>query len=117
MKEYEIEFYSTKNGERPAEIFLNALDIKMLAKILRITDLLEEFGPELRLPYSKHLDDDIFEIRAQQKHDITRVLYFFVAGKKIILTNGFIKKTQKTTKTELERAKKYREDYKRRFGL
>lgn len=43
--------------------------------------------------------------------DISRVLYFFVIGKKVILTNGFIKKTQKTPKNEIERAKEYRADY------
>lgn len=32
-------------------------------------------------------------------------------GKKVILTNGFIKKTQKTPKNEIERAKEYRADY------
>ncbi|MBQ5564448.1 MAG: type II toxin-antitoxin system RelE/ParE family toxin, partial [Clostridia bacterium] len=39
------------------------------------------------------------------------VLYFFVIGKKVILTNGFIKKTQKTPKREIDLAKKYRADY------
>ena len=43
--------------------------------------------------------------------DISRVMYFFVVGRKAILTNGFIKKTQKTPKEEIERAKRYRADY------
>ena len=43
--------------------------------------------------------------------NISRVLYFFVVGQKVILTNGFIKKTQKTPKKEITLAKKYREDY------
>lgn len=60
------------------------------------------------MPYSDHLVDGIFEIRAKVGSDIARVLYFFVIGKKIVLTNGFIKKTQKTPKNEIELAKKYR---------
>ncbi len=44
-------------------------------------------------------------------NDITRIFYFFVIGQKIILTNGFVKKTQKTPKSEIELAKKYRNDY------
>lgn len=40
--------------------------------------------------------------------DISRVLYFFLVGKKVILTNGFIKKTNKTPPAEKERAKRYR---------
>lgn len=37
-------------------------------------------------------------------------------NEKIILTNGFVKKTQKTPKIELERAKNYRKDYLERCG-
>jgi phage-related protein len=117
MKEYTIEFYKLPDGSEPAKEFIERLDAKMIAKILQVTDLLEEYGPQVRMPYSEHLEDDIFEIRAKQGSDITRILYFFVVGKKIILTHGFVKKTQKTPKGELERAKKYREDYRRRYGV
>ena len=67
-------------------------------------------------PYSKHLSEGIFELRAKVGADITRVLYFFYVERYIILTNGFIKKTQKTPPKEIERAKKYRADYLRRKG-
>lgn len=68
-------------------------------------------GPQLREPYSKPLGDGIFEIRTKQSNNITRVLYFFYVGKHMILTNGFIKKTQKTPSDEITLAKKYRADY------
>lgn len=51
------------------------------------------------------------ELRAKVGSDISRVMYFFVIGKKAVLTNGFIKKTQKTPKEEIERAKRYRADF------
>ena len=86
----------------------------MRAKIEKSIFLLQQVGPELRLPYSEHLEDGIFEIRAKQGSNITRVLYFFFVGKKIILTNGFVKKTRKTPKEQLALAKKYRDDYKSR---
>lgn len=76
-----------------------------------IINVLEEKGNQLREPYSKHLDDGIFEIRGKVGTDITRVLYFFYYGKKIIITNGFIKKTQETPKHEINLAKSYRKDY------
>lgn len=115
MTKYDIEFYSKENGEEPAREFILELDAKMQAKVLKIIDLLEINGPQMRLPYSEHLEDGIFEIRAKQSSNITRILYFFAVGRKIILTNGFIKKTQRTPKKEIELAKKYREDYKRRL--
>lgn len=48
-----------------------------------------------------------------EKH-FARIFYFFFDGKKIILTNGFIKKTQKTPPIELEKALSYKTDYERR---
>ena len=82
--------------------------------MLRTIQLLQVNGNDLREPESKHLEDGIFELRAKVGSDISRVLYFFVIGQRIILTNGFIKKKQKTPKAEIERAKRYREDYLRR---
>ena len=76
-----------------------------------IISVLQDNGHELREPYSKHLSEGIFELRAQAGSDISRVLYFFYVDQHIILTNGFIKKTQKTPPQEIERAKKYRADY------
>ena len=83
----------------------------MKAKILKTIAMLQENGTDWRMPYSEYLEDGIFEIRAKVGTDISRVLYFFVIEHKIILTNGFIKKTQKTPKKEIEKAKKYRNDY------
>lgn len=115
MQNYDIEFYSKENGEEPAREFILELEPKMQAKILKILDLLQVNGPYMRLPYSEYLDDGIFEIRAKQGTNISRVLYFFSIGQKIILTNGFVKKTQKTPKKEIDLAKKYRKDYEGRL--
>ena len=111
MDKFEVEFYTKDNGEKPAKDFILSLDVKMRAKVLGIINVLEEKGNQLREPYSKHLEDGIFEIRGKVGTDITRVLYFFYYGKKIIMTNGFIKKTQETPKQEIRLAKSYRKDY------
>ena len=76
-----------------------------------VVELLEEYGNQVREPYSKHLEDGIFEIRGKTGNDISRVLYFFYFGSRIVLTNGFVKKTQKTPRQEIELAKKYRKDF------
>lgn len=111
---YEIEFYDTEDGTCPIQEFLDSLNSKLLAKRLRTIDLLEANGPLLREPYSKPLEDGVFELRTRQGSDITRVLYFFVVGQKAVLTNGFVKKTQKTSSAEMNLAKKYKADYERR---
>ena len=79
--------------------------------MISTVDMLKRNGNRLREPYSKPLDGGIMELRAVVGTNISRVLYFFVIGQKVILTNGFIKKTQKTPKKEITLAKKYREDY------
>ena len=116
MSNYIINFFKKQDGSCPVEEFLDSLDNKMRAKILLAIALLETNGPQLRAPYSKPLGDGIFEIRAKQGNNITRTLYFFYDGKQIILTNGFVKKTQKTPSAEIQRAKKYRAEYLRLKG-
>ena len=116
MDKFTVEFYEKEDGEKPVELFMDSLDVKMRSKLLMILKVLQEKGNQLREPYSKHLDDGIFEIRGKVGSDISRVLYFFYYGGKIIITNGFIKKTQKTPHEEIEKAKCYRKDYLERFG-
>ncbi len=108
---FEIEFYSGKDGSEPIAEFLDSLDSKMSAKLVGLMEILEERGTELRMPYSEHLEDGIFELRCKQGSNITRVMYFFYVGKKIVVTNGFIKKTQKTPTKELKLAKERRADW------
>lgn len=110
----DIELYETIDGKCPVAEFLKDLDPKMNAKIWKIIEMLEKDGVHLRMPYSKYLRDGIFELRISQGSNISRILFFFFDGNKAILTNGFIKKSEKTPETEILLAKKYRDDYKRR---
>ena len=114
-KKFTVEFYEKESGEKPCLEFLNTLEVKLRAKAFRDLSLLEEKGTDLRLPYSEHLDDGIFELRTKQSTNIVRNLYFFFVGNKIIVTHGFRKKTQKTPPGEIVRAKEYRRDYLARY--
>lgn len=113
---FEVEFYEKEDGTIPVRDFLESLDVKMSAKMHLSIQLLKYSGFQLREPYSKSLDDGILELRAKSGNNISRVLYFFVVGNKAILTNGFIKKTTRTPKNEIDRAKRYRADYLKRKG-
>ena len=108
---FEIEFYRLSDGSAPVEDFLDSLTPKMRNKAVRSLELLEEFGNKLREPNSSPIGDGLFELRIKFSSDITRIFYFFYIGKKIVLTNGFIKKTQKTPSSEIELARKYKSDY------
>lgn len=79
---FQIEFYEKEDGDIPVENFLNSLDVKMRNKILMILNVLQEKGNQLREPYSRHLDDGIFEIRGKIGNDISRVcISFTIMGK------------------------------------
>lgn len=108
---FELELYSTEDGKEPVAEFLDSLDRKMNAKLIGLMELLEEKGTELREPYSAPLEDGIFELRCKLGSNITRALYFFYVGKRIVITNGFIKKTQKTPPGEIKMAKDRRKDW------
>lgn len=111
MSDYNVYFYRKADDSCPVKDFINSLDAKIRAKVLGGVSLLKQNGPRLREPYSKPLGDGLFELRTKQGSDITRVLYFFFDGKQIVMTNGFVKKTQKTPPGEIETAKKYRSEY------
>ncbi len=111
---FSVVFYRRENGSAPVEEFLNELPAKHRIKALDGLTLLEEFGNTLREPYSKAMGNGLFELRVKFSSDITRIFYFFFDGRRIILTNGFVKKTAKTPLSELALARKYKEDYERR---
>ena len=114
MEKIEVVLYQTDKGKCPMKEFMDSLTIKMRAKVLRSIGLLQNNSFLLREPFSKALGDGIFELRIKLANNITRVLYFFVIDRKVVLTNGFVKKTQKTPQKEIELAKKYRYDYLKR---
>ncbi|MBR4831127.1 MAG: type II toxin-antitoxin system RelE/ParE family toxin [Butyrivibrio sp.] len=114
---YEIEFYDTNDGKCPIIEFLDSLEPKLKAKTLRTIDLLEHNGTELKAPFTKSLGSGLFELRTKHSSNITRIFYFFYVEKKIILTNGFVKKTMRTPKSDILLAKKYKADYERRNNL
>ncbi|EKD99355.1 MAG: protein of unknown function DUF891 [uncultured bacterium] len=117
--EWNIEFYQKENGEIPITEFLDSLDTNHKKKAFRGLDLLKELGTDLREPYSKSIKGkkykNLWELRIQIANNISRIFYFIPVGETIVLLHGFIKKTQKTPEIELERAKKYMDDYVRRF--
>ncbi len=63
--------------------------------------------------YLKHLEgtNGLYEIRVSSGNNIFRIFCFFDEGRLVILLNGFQKKTQKTPKSEIERAERLKTKY------
>mgnify|MGYP002555820832 FL=1 len=116
---YEIEFYETEDGKCPIWDFLEALPLKAPTnKDARIQhkqaslyiELLQQNGTHMNAEITKHLDDGIWELRPGNN----RVFYFFYQNDTYVLLHQFRKKSQKTPKREIEKAKTERNDYLRR---
>ncbi len=108
----EIQFYRSTSGNCPVEEFLNRLGTKQAQKVAWVLRLVKEL-PLVPRQYFKKLEgtDDLWEVRAEFGGDAFRLLGFWDAGRLIILTNGFAKKTQKTPTREIELAAQRKRDY------
>ncbi len=108
-----IEYYVSENDKCPVKDFIDDLTSEGKAKYIMITDLLEQYGIQVREPYIKAITGKkkLFEIRIKDKSNIHRIIYFVFTGKTLILLHGFTKKTQKTPAREIEIAEKRIKDY------
>ncbi len=110
----ETTFYQKASGEYPVQVFLDSLPGKVAQKVIWVLSLVEDLERVPAQYFCKMADtQDIWEFRIKLGSNIYRVLSFW-DGNKIVLTHGFIKKTQKTPVQEIERAEDCRRDYLRR---
>jgi len=106
--------YVEVEDKKPFEEFVFGLSVKERAKVFETINYfleLKNSNLPIKESLSKHLDDGIFELRTSLQDKIARSLYFYQKERKIVLTHGFIKKTQKTPRKEIEKAKALREQY------
>src|SRR6266702_632347 len=83
---------------------IGALPVGIRASYTRLTELLEEFGLDLRMPHSRAMGGGLFELRPKGREGIARVFYCMKVGRKIVILHSFIKKTNETPKRELDLA-------------
>ncbi len=100
---YEVMFYETPGGRCPVKEFLDLLQPKVRAKSAKWISKLEQHGPDLPRPYADIVSGKIRELRVLFASQHYRLLYFFY-GKTIVITGGFIKKTDAVPAEEIDRA-------------
>jgi phage-related protein len=93
--------YHTKDVER----FVLSLPEGLLARYLRLTDMILEFGPNLGMPHTRAMGEGLFELRVKNKEGIARVFFCAVVGRRVVMLHGFIKKSEKTPLKELKIAR------------
>ena len=114
-KKWTVIYYETNDGKCPVIDFIDSRSKRNQAKVLSLVSFLEENGPTLPRPYADLLEDGIHELRIKLSGDQIRILYFFCYKNFIILTHAFNKTTEKVPKSEINKARKLREDFIRRF--
>ena len=115
---YKIVFYQDKKGVSSVKGYIDELsqncsnkDSRVkLKKITAYINQLSENGLKLGIPYIKHIEDNIWELRPLRD----RILFAYLDNNKFVLLTCFMKKTQKTPKHEILKAKKCLEDYMKR---
>jgi phage-related protein len=113
---YKIIIYRDKSGNEPITEYIKELEIAAaknkserikLKKILEYMAILSEYGSRAGVPYVKHIEDDIWELRPTND----RFFYIHWKDEKYLLLHHFTKTTQKTPKRELEQAKRNLADF------
>jgi phage-related protein len=89
------------------EAELLALPKDMQARFLRISELLESFGPQrVGLPHVRPLGEKLWEMRLNGRDGIGRAIYTAAAGRRLVVLHAFVKKTQKTPRRAIDLALK-----------
>ncbi|RJR36843.1 MAG: type II toxin-antitoxin system RelE/ParE family toxin [Deltaproteobacteria bacterium] len=85
--------------------WVDGLPPDLRAYYARITERMLKHGPYLRMPYVRPLGQGLNEIRAIGKEGIARV-FFAARSEQIVILHGFVKKTERTLKRELDTARR-----------
>lgn len=114
---YKIRFYKDKRGRKPVREYIKKLasmkdeeSKKTLTKIHEYLNVLSISGKMAGLPYVRHIEDEIWELRPAQD----RIFFAAWIEGEIVLLHHFTKKTQKTPRKEIEKAKKRLADIRER---
>ena len=106
---HKILFYKDRSGNEPVINYMTELSKKKdkdsrikLDKINDYIEMLSRYGTQAGEPYMKHLDGEIWELRPLRD----RILFVAWYNGSFVLLHSFMKKTQKTPKREIEKAKR-----------
>lgn len=104
--------YRTASGRRPVKEFLDRLDDEDLASVIAAMKEVRQDG----LQAARHLDDEVYEVRADGRGVIYRVLFAPQGSRKQVFLSleALKKKTQQTPPEAIRLAKRRLRDWQRR---
>ena len=96
-----VSFYSNR-----VETEILDLSAGFLARFIRYAERMEMFGPDLGIPHTRAMGDELFELRIKAAEGIARVFYCTVVDHRIVMLLQFVKQTDKTPARELKIARR-----------
>lgn len=99
-----VAFYQTEAGNEPVRVWLKSLkkdERQAIGEDIKTA----QFGWPIGMPLIRKIERDLWEVRSNLKDGIARV-FFTVEGQTMILLHGFMKKSQKTSKADLNMARR-----------
>lgn len=106
-----IEYYRDSENKDPIKEFVDGLPEKVQAQVIGKIELLAKYGVLLKEPYTRHIRGKIWEMRIMVSKGYIRILYFSYTGRRFVLLNAFLKKTDKTPPAEIDIAEKRMQDF------
>ncbi len=105
-----VTFFKTQSGNEPVRDWLRGLETDY-KKVIGEDIKLIQFRWPLGMPLVRKMEADLWEARSNlPQGNISRV-FFTVSGSQMILLHGFIKKSQKTPKKEIEQARRRKNEW------
>lgn len=97
---WKVYFFQTARGDYPVKDFIKEQDGTTYAKILHSMALLRDFGPYLKPPYMKKLQNKLYELRISGKVAVR--IFYTLYNNEYCLLHAFKKKRQKTPSSEIK---------------
>jgi phage-related protein len=113
---FRVKIYIERGGYSPIKELLDDLDKKAkadksarirLKTIYRHFDALREYGSRVGMPYARHIEDDIWELRPLND----RFFYAYWKDNEFVVLHQYVKKSGKTPQREIEQAKRNLTDF------
>ncbi len=117
MSNFQAVYYRDTDGAEPVREFIDGLDVKRRAALLRQIDrlnLLSDRVPHLPFPHSSQIAGELRELRCHMGSDHYRVLYRR-SDRLIVLLHAFPKATAKVPPGEIKIAEERWADFKARM--
>jgi hypothetical protein len=94
---WNVEYYKSASGKYPVGEFIDSLEVKSQTRIARTLELLEEFGIEMGMPYTRYLEKQLWELRIRLGRIGFESYIFCTPGKPLSCSMDFPKRPMPCT--------------------